>query len=371
MKYKKHRKQRKRWLLAAGVLCAAALALNQCATNKASTMTSVREPRQGRPVGDVAVVYSSHYEISLGGAEKLHPFDIHKYGRIYRRLVDDGLITPADVYVPEEVTREQILLVHSEAFLRSLESPAAVARYLEAGPVKVLPAKVVDAGLLSAFRRATGGTILAGRQAWRHGIGVNLAGGYHHARRDRGEGFNIYNDLAIAIRVLQEEDFIRTAMVIDLDVHQGNGTAELFAGDDSVFTFSMHQGGIYPMPKATSDLDVELPAGTGDEDYMREVIRHVPRILTEHRPDMVFLQGGCDTLAGDPLASLRMTPEGIVQRDAMVIDFCRRMGIPVVYTLGGGYSGDAWRAQYLSIRRTLETHGGVTARPREATKGKG
>jgi histone deacetylase 11 len=334
-------------------------------------MKNVREARQGRPVGGVAVVYSSHYEINLGGAEELHPFDIHKYGRIYRRLVDDGLIAPADVYVPEEVTREQILLVHSEAFLRSLEDPATVARYLEAKPVKVLPAKAVDAGLLSAFRRATGGTILAGRQAWRHGIGINLAGGYHHAGRDQGEGFNVYNDLAIAIRTLQEEDFIHTAMVIDLDVHQGNGTAEIFAGDDTVYTFSMHQGDIYPIPKATSDRDVELPAGTSDEDYMRKIIRHVPLIIAHHRPDMVFIQAGCDTLAGDPLASLRMTPEGIVKRDAMVIKFCRRMGIPVVYTLGGGYSDEAWKIQYLSIRRTLETYGGVRARPRKVTKGKG
>ena len=305
----------------------------------------------------VAVVYSKHYQINMGGAERLHSFDIRKYAKIYLKLQTDGLIRPADVFVPEPITRRQVLRVHTPEFLESLGDSAAVARYLEAPVVSAAPAALVDAGILSAFRHATGGTILAGRLALRCGIAINLAGGYHHAKPDAGEGFCIYNDLAIAIRDLQDAGLIRRALVVDLDVHQGNGTAVCFAGDDSVFTFSMHERDIYPIPKETSDLDVELHAGTGDEEFLRVLGTHLPRAIDASRPDIVFLQAGCDTLAGDPLANLRMTQDGIVRRDATVVDECVRRGIPVAVTLGGGYSEQAWAVQFASIRRTISTYG--------------
>jgi histone deacetylase 11 len=324
---------------------------------------AVKQPRPGRPAGDrVAIVYSKHYQINLGGLERLHPFDVHKYAKIYLKLQTDGLIRPADVFVPEPVTDEQMLLVHTREFLAGLNDPETVARYLEAPAVAKAPASVVDAGLLAAFRSATGGTVLAARAAVEHGIAINLAGGYHHARPDAGEGFNVYNDLAIAIRDLQAKGLIRRALVVDLDVHQGNGTAVCFAGDDDVFTFSMHQREIYPIPKAVSDLDVELPAGTGDEAYLRLLEAHLPAAIDRARPDLVLLQAGCDALAGDPLAGLTMTPEGIVRRDAVVIDQCARRGIPVAMTLGGGYGPTSWEAQYASIRRTLLTYG-LAGRP--------
>lgn len=317
-----------------------------------------KQPRGGRAVGGrVAVVYSKHYQISLAGFERLHPFDIHKYGRIYLKLQTDGLLRPEDVFVPQPASDEQVLLVHTPAFLAGLNDPAAVARYLEAPMVRLLPPAAVAAGVVSPFRWATGGTIHAGRLAVEHGIAVNLAGGYHHAKPDAGEGFNVFNDLAIAIRVLRQEGRARRALVVDLDVHQGNGTAEIFAGEADVFTFSMHEGGIYPIPKARSDLDVELPAGIGDEAYLRILRRHLPRVFEAARPDVVFLQAGCDTLQGDPLAHLAMTPEGIVRRDAMVIDACAARGVPVAMTLGGGYSKGAWRAQCASVARTIRVHG--------------
>ena len=321
-------------------------------------MKAVKHPRAGRAYNDrVAVVYSKHYQMSMGGLERMHSFDIRKYARIYLKLNTEGLLRPEDVFVPEAVTPEQILLVHSEAFLESLESSTAVARYLEAPVVAVVPAGLVDAAILNAFRYATGGTVLAARLALKHGIAINIGGGYHHARPDAGEGFCIYADMPIAIRVLQKEGLIRRALVVDLDVHQGNGTAECFAGDDSVFTFSMHEGDIYPVPKATSDLDVELAAGTGDKEYLALLKKHLPDVLDRSRPDIVFLQAGCDTLKGDPLANLAMTQEGIVRRDAMVIDECVRREMPVIMVLGGGYSRQAWKVQYESVRRTIEKHG--------------
>lgn len=318
----------------------------------------VKQPRSGRTIGNkVAIVYSKHYQINMGGAEKLHPFDINKYAKIYLQLKTDGLIRPEDIFVPEEVTEEQILLVHSREFLKSLKNSKTVAEYLEAPVVGAAPAWLVDAGVLSAFRCATGGTILAGREALDCGIAINLAGGYHHAKPDAGEGFSIYADIAIAIRVLQREGLIKRAAIIDLDVHQGNGNAVIFAGDTSVYTFSMHEGDIYPVPKERSDWDIELAGGTNDKDYLRGLMAAMPKIFKDARPDIVFLQAGCDTLAGDPLASLEMTPQGIAKRDAMIIDECVQRKIPVVMTLGGGYSKGAWETQYTSIRRTITKHG--------------
>jgi len=349
-------RQRKLIILAGlGVLVCGVVLRSGCIPPRSFRAT--KQPRTGRALGGrVALVYSKHYQINMGGAERLHPFDIRKYAKIFLALNTDGYILPADVFVPEAVTDEQVLLVHTDEFLASLGNSDTVARYLEMPLIGKAPAFLIDAGILHAFRYATGGTIEAGRLALRYGIAVNLAGGYHHAMPDHGEGFNIYADLAIAIRVLRREGLIRRALVVDLDVHQGNGTAEIFGGDDEVFTFSMHQGNIYPVPKATSDLDVELAGGTDDRTYLSLLGKHLPAVIDRARPDIVFLQAGCDVLASDPLASVAMTDEGLVARDAMVIDECVRRGLPVVMVLGGGYSKGAWQAQYASIRRTLRTY---------------
>jgi len=229
--------------------------------------------------------------------------------------------------------------------------------------VAAVPNALVDAAILNAVRYSTGGTILAGRLALKHGVAINIGGGYHHAKPDAGEGFCIYADMPIAIRVLQKEKLIRRAMVIDLDVHQGNGTAVCFAGDDSVFTFSMHQGDIYPIPKESSDLDIELRSGTNDRKFLKILRKHLGDAIDRAKPDIVILQAGCDTLKGDPLASLAMSLEGIVNRDAMVIDECVERKIPVVMVLGGGYSKRAWEVQYASIERTLRKYGLAGDRP--------
>jgi len=305
----------------------------------------------------VALVYAKDYQIDLAGLEKLHPFDIHKYGKIYLKLQTEGLVKPEDVFLPKAVTNDEVRLVHTRGFLKSLEDKKTVARYLEAPVVGMLPASKVQSGVIEPFRLATGGTIVASRLALEHGIAVNLGGGYHHAKPTQGEGFCIFNDVAIAIRVLQKEKRIKRALIVDLDVHQGNGTAVVFAGDDAIYTFSMHERDIYPMPKERSDFDIELAAGTGDSTYLAKLREHLPKVFEASKPDVVFLVAGCDTLAGDPLAGLRMTEEGLVERDATVIDACVRRGVPVVMTLGGGYSPNAWSAQYASVARTIRTYG--------------
>ncbi|HEY3246252.1 MAG TPA: histone deacetylase [Phycisphaerae bacterium] len=317
------------------------------------------------------IVYSQQYQIDLAGLQRLHPFDINKYAKIYLALVTDGLLQPQDVFVPEEIGREDLLRVHTPEYLERLKQPALLARYLEFGPAKIAPSGFTDAAVLRPFRYATGGTLLAARLALRYGVGINLGGGYHHAEPDRGGGFCIYADMPIAIRALQAEGLIQRALVVDVDVHQGNGTALCVAADDAVFTFDIHEGDIYPIPKQHNDLDVPLPAGTGDQVYLEVLQRYLPDVFERVSPDIVFLQAGVDSLAGDPLAHFRLTPDGIVERDRTVFAEAARRGVPIVMVLGGGYSRDAWLAQYRSIRSIIETYGlerGTLARaPRHAT----
>ena len=304
----------------------------------------------------VAIVYSENYQVNMDGFENLH-LHPQRYEEIYSELQREGLLRPADVFVPNPLTREQILTVHTEEFLKSLGLPAMVAQYVELPVLSTVSAELIDTALLNAFRWASGGTLEAGRLALKYGIAINIAGGYHHAKPNAGEGFCIYNDLAIAIRSLQNAGLVRSVLVVDLDVHQGNGTVLCFEGNDEVFTFSMHEQDIYPIPKERSDLDVALAGGTGDAEYLELLLEHLPNVIAKSQPQIVFFQAGADVLKGDPLANLQVTDQGLVQRDAIVIDQCARQGIPVVMTLGGGYRSDVWEVQFASIRRTIETYG--------------
>jgi len=307
--------------------------------------------------GRVSIVYSPDYLISLGGLERLHSFDIHKYRKIHAALLADKLLTRQQTLDPQAITDEDILLVQSQDFLDSLHDKDQIIAYLEAEPLRVLPKWMIRSRVLKPFRRASGGTLLAARQALEHGVAVNLGGGYHHAKIDVGEGFCVFADVPIAIRRLQKENKIQRALIIDVDAHQGNGTTVCLAGDESTYTFSMHQGDIYPTPKETSDWDIELEAGTTDETFMTILNAALPKLFERSQPDIVFIVGGCDTLQGDPLAELAMTEEGIVRRDMAIVAASVERNVPVVLTLAGGYSPNAWRAQYRSIKAIIEAYG--------------
>ena len=303
----------------------------------------------------INIVYSPGYQIELGGLERMHPFDIKKYHKIHDRLKTDGLVTEEQTLKPTPLTSEDLRLIHSKAYLEDLKDRKKLAQYLETAVLQAAPV-AMERAILQPFKRASGGTLLAARLALETGIGINIGGGYHHAKPDCGEGFCLFADVPIAIRKLQNENLIKRAIVIDVDVHQGNGTVVCLKNDDTTFTFSMHQGDIYPIPKEAGDLDIELQSGTGDQEYMKVLNQHLPKVLDEAKADICFIVGGCDTLAGDPLASLKMTCEGIVQRDQAIVDACVKREIPVVLTLAGGYSPDAWKSQYLSIKNLIETY---------------
>lgn len=315
-------------------------------------------PARRKQVEGIEIVYSPKYSINLLGLEQMHPFDIHKYKKIVDRLVKEGVVKRQNLKEPQELSKRDILRVQSQKFLDSLNNKETVLRYLEADILRVIPASMINNGILKQFRFSAGGTLLASRIAMESRcVAVNVGGGFHHAKPDQGEGFCIYADIPIAIRQLQASGKIRKALVIDVDAHQGNGTIRCLADDPTTFCFSIHQGSIYPVPKEKGDLDIELRSGAGDQEVLEILKKQLPIIFQKSKPDLVFVVGGCDPLAGDPLAGLKMTPAGIVKRDQMIVQFAVEQHIPVVFTLAGGYSRDAWKSQYRSLKNLIEKFG--------------
>lgn len=331
--------------------------------------------REQTNTAKTAVVYSGKYVISFPELElarllgvKLHSFDIKKYPKIVDALKRDQLLADENIFSPEQVSEKQLLLVHKKEYLKKLKSAENVARYLELPRELPLPEDEnwLDKNLLTPFRYSSGGTVLAAQKSLEHGIGINVGGGYHHAKPDKGEGFCIYADVPIAIRILQKENKIKRALIVDVDAHQGNGTIVCLPDDETTFTFSMHQSDIYPIPKEQGDWDIELEEGTTDRAYLELLEKSLPKLFadagSDAGPDIVFIVGGCDTLAADPLAGLAMTERGIAQRDRMIVDACVARKIPVVLTLAGGYSENAWHAQYLSLSEILKKYPAVQKR---------
>ncbi len=317
-------------------------------------LTALRQPRAGCPLdGKVAVVFSLNYQV-LESVFQRHPFDTWRLTKTFRALLELGIITADQVYVPKPLSNDEIRLIHSDHFIEQLSCPKAVAQYLEWPFIEDLNPIQLKA-VIEPFRFAAGGTLLAARQALLWGLGINLGGGFHHAKPRYGEGFCLFADIPIAIRQLRAENRLGRSLVIDLDVHQGNGTVVCLEPEDQCCTFSMHQEHIYPSPKEESDLDIELPTGTGDQDYLDILADALPKILEQNQPELVFYVAGCDTLVGDPLASLAMTGQGLQDRDQMVVSACRARNIPVIMTLAGGYRADAWRVQAHSIANIIRS----------------
>jgi acetoin utilization deacetylase AcuC-like enzyme len=260
-----------------------------------------------------------------------HRFPVEKYAMLRQRVIEEGIVPAERVLDPARAPDDALTLVHSADYLRRFTTGE-----LDAAQVRRLGFPWSPA-LVERSYRAVGGTIAAARHALGHGIAMNLAGGTHHAFPDHGEGFCVFNDVAVAIRLLQREGAIRRAAVIDLDVHQGNGTHAIFADDESVFTFSMHGGRNYPFHKVPGTLDVELADGTGDDEYLQCLTEALPGVLASAAPDLVFYIAGADPHEGDKLGRLGLTFDGLARRDAYVLERCREVGLPVAITIGGGY----------------------------------
>ena len=261
-----------------------------------------------------------------------HRFPMLKYELIPEQLLYEGTCTPENFFVPGELPERWILNVHTQQYwddLKNLRISEKMVRRIG------FP---LSARLIERETRIAQGTIECCHFALQHGVALNVAGGTHHAFADRGEGFCLLNDVAIAARYLLDNQLSKQILVIDLDVHQGNGTAAIFSQEPRVFTFSMHGQENYPLVKEASDLDIALPTGTQDAAYLALLYETLPTLLENQKPDFVFYVSGVDILETDKLGKLKVTKEGCRRRDEFVFEQCKKRQLPVVVSMGGGYS---------------------------------
>jgi acetoin utilization deacetylase AcuC-like enzyme len=274
------------------------------------------------------LIYCDGYDLHLGA----HVFPSQKYRMIRDRLLEENLAGDEDFLAPQEAADEDILRVHTREYVEKLKrgalSPAEIARM-------EIP---YSRELMRACWLAAGGSILAGQRALAEGFAANIGGGFHHAYPDHGEGFCVIHDVGVAIRRLQSDEAIERAMVVDTDVHHGNGTAAIFGTDASVFTLSIHQQHNYPHPKPPSTVDINLEDGTGDDEYLGVLEAHLARAFHDFPAQILFYVAGADPYREDQLGGLALTIEGLKRRDAMVMGLARRYGVPVAITLAGGYA---------------------------------
>ena len=274
------------------------------------------------------VIYHPQYNLDLG----THVFPSQKYRMIRESLLAEGIAAPGDFLQPEPATDENILRVHTSAYVKKLQEDALT---LSERMKLEIPLSELTR---NAFWLAAGGSTLAGRRALEDGFAINLGGGFHHAYPGHGEGFCMIHDVAVAICSLQAAGKIRTAMTVDTDVHHGNGTAAIFESDPSVFTLSIHQENNYPMPKPPSNLDIGLDDGIRDDKYLAALEKGILEALDKMTPDIIFYIGGADPYCEDQLGGLALTMEGLQKRDRLIFEHARRRGIPVASTLAGGYA---------------------------------
>lgn len=262
-----------------------------------------------------------------------HVFPIKKYRLLYERLLELG--ARKDNFIsPEPALDEDILSVHSSKYITKLKTGTL-------SPAERMALELPFSQELVRFAWLTcGGTMVAARLALRHGLAIHIGGGFHHAFPDHGEGFCVLNDVAVAIEKLKKEGLIDRVMVVDCDVHQGNGTAAIFADKSYAFTFSIHQMDLYPAVKGASDLDVGLWSGDGDEEYLKALRANFPKLYKIGQPDLVFYLAGADPFEKDQLGGLKLTKEGLKSRDKLIIGEARKLNIPVVVLLAGGYAFD-------------------------------
>ena len=280
---------------------------------------------------DLPIVYHPNYVAPLPEG---HRFPMPKFGKLYELLKSDRVATPEQFHTPKHPPTEWIELVHTpdyvQAYCEGTLEPKAQRRI-------GLP---WSAALVNRTCTAVGGTILTAQLALKYGLACNTAGGTHHAFPSYGSGFCIFNDLAIAARVLQQLGLARKILILDLDVHQGDGTAFIFQDDKSIFTFSMHCEVNFPGTKQKSDLDVPLPVGMDDDAYLQTLAKYLPDLLSGFQPDLVLYDAGVDPHAGDRLGKLSLTDTGIYRREMQVLTTCVAAGYPVASVIGGGYADD-------------------------------
>ncbi|MCB0081328.1 MAG: histone deacetylase [Caldilineaceae bacterium] len=266
-----------------------------------------------------------------------HRFPMPKFGKVYEYLIKDGLAALEQFHVPQVAPVEWLTLAHTPAYVQAYTNGDLDARAMRRIGLPWSPE------LVNRTCTAVGGTVLTAQLALQHGMACNTAGGTHHAHADFGSGFCIFNDLAVTALYMLAQSVVQRVLIVDLDVHQGDGTASILRDHANAFTFSMHCGKNFPYRKSASDLDVELPVDMADDAYLQTLHRHLPSLLDEWRPDLVLYDGGVDPHREDRLGLLALTDAGLYTRDKWVFSQCVGRGIPVACVIGGGYDVDVDR----------------------------
>lgn len=304
------------------------------------------------------LVYHENYDLNLGP----HVFPSQKFRLIQEMLLREGIATQQDFLRPNPAADEDILRVHTSDWVRKLKTGT-----LTASDVMKLEVPY-SKELVEAVWLAAGGTILAGQSALRDGFGANLSGGFHHAYPGHGEGFCAIHDVAVAIRRLQADGAVKRVIIVDTDVHHGNGTAAIFRNDSTVFTISIHQENNYPADKPPSSVDLNLADRADDDEYLRALIPAVEKSLDEFQPEILFYVGGADPYCEDQLGGLSLTKKGLKQRDRRVFEEARRRKVPVVTTLAGGYARRVEDTVRIHVNTILAVQEVAEKYPQESSK---
>ncbi|GMT09026.1 hypothetical protein PFISCL1PPCAC_323 [Pristionchus fissidentatus] len=310
------------------------------------------------------VVFHPEYDISFFGLEKYHPFDAGKWGTVFRLLEEWGLVSPTTVVHPEEATRRDLLIVHTSRYLNSLYSPCVCARIFEMNFLCLMPYFVTNKYLLRKMRLQVGGTVAACRLALERNWAINIGGGFHHASSNAGGGFCVYADITLAVRMLLTLNLVKRVLIVDVDAHQGNGYERDFIGDARVFILDMFNPKIYPKDSKAEEaisrmvhIDADMPT----DRYLESLFDNLDTVLGEFEADLIVYNAGTDSLEGDPLGRLELTPECIMKRDEIVFQLAKDHATPIAMLTSGGYQKNNAQVIAESIKN-LHTRGLIQLR---------
>ena len=277
---------------------------------------------------DHKVIYSEEYSVNIGR----HVFPTEKYHLTRNKLINEGVLKPTSFVNPQPATDKDILLVHTKEYLDKLKNATL-------SPMDIMRLELpYSKELVTASYICAGGTIEACKMALKSRVGIHLGGGFHHAFPDHGEGFCVFNDIAIAIKRLIKDEDIKRALVIDCDLHQGNGTAAIFAQDDKVFTFSIHQENNYPFIKPKSNLDIGLKDRTKDTEYLAQLEKNIPKVISSFKPELIVYVAGADPYKDDQIGNLALSIDGLAKRDKFIFEMAKNYHTPIAVVLAGGYA---------------------------------
>ena len=307
------------------------------------------------------IIYSKNYNITFLGLEQFHAFDSTKYKKIYDDLASLREETGKEFYTSAKLPIEKLKTVHSDEYFDKLKKPKNLARYLELGVLQITPHQITQNRVLDPMLYATGGTLVGMDLAREYGYAINLSGGYHHAAKDEGGGFNVYSDIAIAVEDYLGKNSGKKVMIVDLDAHQGNGYARIFENREEIVIFDVYNQDIFPkdeFAKKFIDYDFAVSNGIRSQEYLNIIDNQLPKAIAKESPDFIIYNAGSDVLKTDPLGQMKLDKEAVVKRDELVFSYAEINEIPVLMLLSGGYSEESLEVVGESILNLVEKFGG-------------